>query len=724
MDNIQIKVEPIGGRVPWLSTPHVFALLPLLSIAKFDWSVRWLLSGAPILSYSVLLGAAKGNRFLPFIPLWTFFATLNLAYAVAATSWLFYWVFIAGCYPLILISCLYQFDPFGEFARRQLRALLKELHFPKDKIALFNLPALEIDTEVDGLLVIRGVTVSLSSLTVVAHGVEVAIKLPYDMELAITTDRVTVSLFRKIEVDDVFANLKGGEYEQAFGDVVDDTKGVYDELRSVSEPSSPLSRPATTSAQEPAQPTVVKNKTAINRTVTWPRRKPVPKPSLPRAGLGSVKSVSANDDNAMEQYEAALGGITESSLITQSREKVSKAYKERNSEEPETDSSFHPENSKHMRAAICARLHDKVSIPHPPQDSVKITELRNMSSDRTRRFMHRLPMLLRLLLNPLSYFHPIKITSVTAGGSGKWLQYMLSTHVFKHYSEHNADIRRLEARVNAWLADANFVLQLDRMAGLAHVPFLTGFDIESRFSIADVIVYRTLPNEISLAQVVRLRGADASVAIPAFLLPHHEHLLPPKPTREEQDQKERDVDEVTSVPHIIEALNELEQTRKDETNINISARARLPAVFHQQLLDFIAALVKATKFIEIEKSLEDKPSDESISIADAESEILEPPINSLTPSSSGKFKDDMRTFNTNFKGSMKTFNKKMNTGMEKAWRRGIVGGMANDRWIAKLVGKVTRLLETVTGDVGYSADIPVPLEPYRLAAEPETKLLA
>lgn len=63
----------------------------------------------------------------------------------------------------------------ARYARRALRKVLKEYgsHFVKDKIALFNLPALEIDTEVDGLMVIRGVTLSLSSLTLVAHGVEV-----------------------------------------------------------------------------------------------------------------------------------------------------------------------------------------------------------------------------------------------------------------------------------------------------------------------------------------------------------------------------------------------------------------------------------------------------------------------------------------------------------------------------------------------------------------------
>lgn len=38
----------------------------------------------------------------------------------------------------------------------------------------------------------------------------------------------------------------------------------------------------------------------------------------------------------------------------------------------------------------------------------------------------------------------------------------------------------------------------------------------------------------------------------------------------------------------------------------------------------------------------------------------------------------------------------------------------SNRWIAKLVAKVTKKLETAQGDVGYSGNIPVALEPYRL----------
>lgn len=62
-------------------------------------------------------------------------------------------------------------------------------------------------------MVVRGVTISLSSLTLVAHGIELGVKLTDDMELAAHCDKFTLKLFRRIEIGDVYANLKGGEYE-------------------------------------------------------------------------------------------------------------------------------------------------------------------------------------------------------------------------------------------------------------------------------------------------------------------------------------------------------------------------------------------------------------------------------------------------------------------------------------------------------------------------------
>ena len=190
-------------------------------------------------------------------------------------------------------------------------------------------------------------------------------------------------------------------------------------------------------------------------------------------------------------------------------------------------------------------------------------------------------------------------------------------------------------------------------------------------------------------QIIRLGGADATIKVPSFLLPHHEHILPPAPTKEDLKAQEKDVDAADGQPKTLQALHELEQLKKDETNVSISAHVRLPACFDQTLLDFTAALVKATKIIEFFKEGREGETDSE---------------------SDGPH---------GFRERARHLKQEMNSKMQRV----AVDAAANDKWIAKLVGKVTRHLETMQGDVGYSGDLPVSLAPYRQNAEPHLKIM-
>lgn len=120
------------------------AAIALCFAIRPAFTIRWVISGAPLLTYSILLGDSQGHRILPFVPLWTIVSTLNLVYAVAATSWLLYYFFLAACYPTIFFSALFQFDYVANFCRTKLRTLLQQLQFVNDKIAFFDIPALEV----------------------------------------------------------------------------------------------------------------------------------------------------------------------------------------------------------------------------------------------------------------------------------------------------------------------------------------------------------------------------------------------------------------------------------------------------------------------------------------------------------------------------------------------------------------------------------------------------
>jgi hypothetical protein len=595
------------------------------------------MSGTPILSLVLLLGAAGGSQVLQFIPLWTILATLNLAYAVASTSWLLYIVLTAIMYPAILLTCVFQFDIVARLVRRTLRKAITQLQFVHDTIALFDIPALEIDVDVDGLMVVRALTVSLSTLTVVAHGIEVGIKLTDDMELAISTERVTIKLFRSVTISDCFANLKGGAYEMTFGEL---------EASEKDEDGDALMVEATPILKAAGRPKMVKMKSQMAGGKEM-------QDSAAKAGWKSMKRLSPEDETAGEQYDRMLDHIIKTNAIHKFREELDL-------------------NKADLRAAICSKMQAQPTVPHPPQRSIRLTTLQNLSRPGTRRILHRMPMLLRMLLNPISYLHPVTITSITAAGSGKWISHMLKRHIFKEYSESSKELRRLEHRVLSWLADANFCIELNDITGLASVPFISTFDIIAQLRFSDVVAYCSAEE---LEQVVRLGGADATFHIPSFLLPHHEHLLPPVPTPQEKQELQHEAQGADGKPKEVQAERKLEQAEKDEANVKISAHVQLPACFSQELLNFIAALVKATKVVELEK----------------EPGALESKLSGI-----------------------KEFSQAISKSVKDGMKKTVVDGVISDKWIAKMVGKVTRNLETAQGDVGYTGDIPVKLEKYRL----------
>jgi hypothetical protein len=186
----------------------------------------------------------------------------------------------------------------------------------------------------------------------------------------------------------------------------------------------------------------------------------------------------------------------------------------------------------------------------------------------------------------------------------------------------------------------------------------------------------------------------------------------------------------------VQALKDFEKCKKDETGMGFSAHAHLPAQLHQDLLNFIAAIVKATKVIESDKSFEEakvlrelkRVSTMSNENSDVDS------VASVDTTNTTKTTDTTDTNTTvNSDKGFKNFLKKVDTGFKDASAKTVVGmrkaglntvsAMANDRWIASLVGKITRKLEKAQGEVGYSGEVPIALGKYRVRHESETKIL-
>ncbi|KAG9244091.1 hypothetical protein BJ878DRAFT_422156 [Calycina marina] len=649
--------------LPGFQRPIFFASTTVFLVALFKWPIRWIISGAPILQFTILLGTSTGTRVLPRITLYPLFTTLNLIYAVASTSWLLYDVYVLICYPAIFITCLFQFESAAYLARKSLRAAIKNLHFIDDKIAFFNIPALEIDTEVDGLMVLRGITFSLSSLSFIVHGVELGIKLSNDMELAIQTQSVEVRLLRGIWINDCYANLKGGKYEMTFGEI--DAKTTDTDGDQIFIKNTALLRAATKELESDwGLPLSDPNgePRAVKMTEEMTGGSGV-KPSSPGSALHEMKQLSPDNGTASERYYEMIEHITNTCAIHEASKHVK--------ENADAELCGDPND---LRAAIASQLHAQPSVPHPPSRSIKVTTLQQLSPSYVRHLLHRLPMLLRLLLNPLSYFHPVHINSITASASGRWIESILVDYLFGDYDQTNSQIKSLKTRISDWLSDANFAVQLVGILGLAQVPFLTNYKILAELSSSDITAYRSLPKKVDLDKVIRLGGAEARFMIPIFLLPHHEHLLPPTPSYDATQHAAEEVEKADGKPKFVQAEKDLEQKLKDEANVKLSVHARLPAVFSQELLDIGAALVKATKVIEFEKA----PN-----AMDAEI------------------------------GGVLEFGRALKGGMKEGFKKTVVDTVANDKWVAKVVGKIMGKLENAKGDIGYSGEIPIPLQVYR-----------
>lgn len=135
----------------------------------FSWLRGWFYAGSGIESLLLLYGPPRHWSFSRY----TLLLYLNVAYAIASTSWLFRAVFALSCWPLVLATCLVQYAAVSSFTRGRLRSLLKFVHFYQDRIAFFGLPSLVFDSGINGLMTIRGITFSILDLKLELHGIEI-----------------------------------------------------------------------------------------------------------------------------------------------------------------------------------------------------------------------------------------------------------------------------------------------------------------------------------------------------------------------------------------------------------------------------------------------------------------------------------------------------------------------------------------------------------------------
>jgi len=377
----QFPDHPDEKRIPdpllglfGVGTPYVFVAFSVLGLFAFDWAGDWAKSGTPFLIFLLLLGP-HGQQVRSPVSVWSYFIAVNVVYAFLATSWLAWYFYAVVAWIGVLVVSIAQSDRAQRYMRHNLRYLSRDLHWFQDRVACFRLPALEIDVDVSGLMVVRGITLCLSSFSVEAHGIEVAIKLAEDQEIAIQTEKVIVRLGRSIEIGDVYANFKtaadtgpgshpeGHELNRA---------GTMQQLTDGNAPTKKITANTIQGALDEFQE------------------------------VTDVMYPEDEEKEAQEQYDRRMKRIQESSTIELARKELSG-----NTEIVEKGFT-----QKEKKAMIASFLHDQTSLPHPPEYSITVSKLKSLTPPWLHRFNERFPIGLRFLLQAIAYLHPVKINGI------------------------------------------------------------------------------------------------------------------------------------------------------------------------------------------------------------------------------------------------------------------------------------------------------------------------
>lgn len=384
--------------------------------------------------------------------------------------------------------------------------------------------------------------------------------------------------------------------------------------------------------------------------------------SRPEKGSGvdfsPAHGKTTGDVKARSDYDSIRREIYSTNPIHQCRKQI---YRQ---ESPQLDEK--------IRAATCAKLVNFTSVPHRPEHSIQASTILEFIPLWIRRFFSRVPFILRLLLMPLSYLHPIKTASASVSASGSWMADIVREKVHSIYGEDREDIRELEKTMTDWMTDATFCADLANVQAAVQVSIRASQNIVAYLRCESSTMMRIEPGSYKVAPAISLAGMDATFTIPPYFLPSHEHLLPPLPrTKAGEQEKEQ-----------------------DQAEVKFSFHISLPVVVDGAMIDFFTDFINATITMEMEDEDAGKVED-------------------LTDKSKlDRAKLKVVAAAQGASGSMKK-------GMKK-----VAFSTTNASWIPKIVHKFAGHLEELHGDVGYSGSVPVPLGPLRGSGDQPTKLLA
>ncbi|KAK4504912.1 hypothetical protein PRZ48_002875 [Zasmidium cellare] len=376
------------------------------------------------------------------------------------------------------------------------------------------------------------------------------------------------------------------------------------------------------------------------------------------ASFDPAQETTTGDVKAHSVYQSIRHQIRHTSPIQQCRK--------------QTGRQDSPQLDEKIRAATCKKLDRFTSVPHRPEHSIQASTILQFIPLWIRRFLSRMPFILRLILMPLSYLHPIKTASASVSASGSWMAGIMRDRAYSIHGEDRDDIKELERAMTSCMENAMFCLDLADIQALAQVSIRASQDMVAYLWCGSSTMMRIETGWNKVAPAISLEGMDATFIIPPYFLPSHEHLLPPPPSSRAGEKEQQ----------------------ADEADVEFSFHLSLPVVVDGAMIDFLTDFINATIAIE----MEDEDTGNAEDLTD-KSRIDRTKIK-ITAAAHGAG------------GSIKK-------GIKKA-----AFSTTNDSWIPKLVNGLASQLEGLHGHVGYSGRLPVSLQHFRGDGKLPTKLLA
>ncbi|KAM0719459.1 hypothetical protein Q7P37_005364 [Cladosporium fusiforme] len=688
----------------WLvSSAWAICALALFS----DYARGWVSSGTAFETLLLIFGPALQSR----LPLLVSLFSLNAIYTIASTSWLLHIIFTTLCWPLVLATSIAQYVAISSFTRSRLRWLLRRVHFYRDKVAFFEFPVLTIDTGIGGFVAVDGLTASLMTLSVEFHSIALrtytncepisdlfmklttvtVLKIGKGHEIHVQTDSLEIRLFRRIVIGEIYAAHKCLE------DNLDIPVGVNDESTTREKPC----------ALEESR--IVKDN--IMHEASLHQADHESKCTDTEINQTRAQVTSSSDQDAELRYNDILGSIRASDKLHQMQKRLKEAHGR---------GDYSASELIELRALLSTELRTTgVSPPHH-NGSITTSKLKTLAPEPD--LFEYVPSALRGLLWAASHTHTIACPSISLAGSGQFLNDLLSKFLFRRHFTNDDRICELENEISEWLSVGEYCVDIANITALAQVPLRSMYDIKAEARSTGVTVSRIDADSETSTQMASLKGADGTFTIPTCLLPHHAHLVPPEPSAAEiahEDKQRRDEgaepsskntsssnannETVTSGSEIPPNTDQEAEESKpgpvdpDTLPVSMSIRATLPAHFDESFLSFAATLSKAGQMLDIDEQFIDPPTP--------------PPIDEKSDPTD-TFREKFAKKSSRLGSAIKhplvsargTFHREM---------RKTTVMTVNGAWFAKWTNKILEQLEWLSGDVGYTFEVPVSLKAYR-----------